>query len=101
MRDWNYRTPLVDLTSEHELPEASPGGVVEQGAHFKTPAEGKVLARVRAEERQAEQHYYTGRSDLTALAAGARARSSATPSSTPSSCSWWRSITTPGSQCSG
>lgn len=72
MRDWNYRAPLVDLTSEHELPDAYPGGVVEQGSHHKTPAEGKALARVRAEERQAEQHHYTGKSDLTALFAGGR-----------------------------
>lgn len=72
IRDWNYRTPMVDLTAEHELTEAYPGGIVEQGAHHKTPAEGKTLARIRSEERQAQQHYYVGKTDIAALTAGAR-----------------------------
>jgi type VI secretion system secreted protein VgrG len=72
VRDYNYRTPLVDLTSDHSLPSGYGGGVVEHGGHFKTPAEGKALAQVRAEERQATQLVYAGRSDLCAFGAGAR-----------------------------
>jgi type VI secretion system secreted protein VgrG len=71
-RDYNYRQPLLDLTSEHVLPTGYAGGVIEHGGHFKTPAEGKALAQVRAEERQATQLVYVGKSDLGALGAGAR-----------------------------
>ncbi|AUX48536.1 hypothetical protein SOCE26_100740 [Sorangium cellulosum] len=71
-RDYNYRQPLLDLTAEHVLPTGYAGGVVEYGGHYKTPDEGKVLAQVRAEEQQATQLVYTGRSSLCALGAGAK-----------------------------
>ncbi|XYH97451.1 type VI secretion system Vgr family protein [Sorangium sp. So ce1128] len=71
-RDYNYRQPMLDLTSEHVLPTGYAGGVVEFGGHYKTPAEGKVLAQIRAEERQATQLVYSGKSSLCALGAGAR-----------------------------
>jgi type VI secretion system secreted protein VgrG len=70
VRDYNYRIPLVDLTSLHELPTGFAGGVVDQGSHYKTPAEGAALVRVRAEERQATQLVYTGRSVVPVLSAG-------------------------------
>jgi type VI secretion system secreted protein VgrG len=72
VRDYNYRTPLVDITGEHELPNAFAGGVIEYGQHHKTPDEGKALAAVRAEERLAGQLVYTGKSGAPALAAGMR-----------------------------
>jgi type VI secretion system secreted protein VgrG len=72
VRDYNYRVPHLDLTGEHELPEGVAGGVIEFGAHHKTPAEGKALARVRAEERLAGQLVYTGRSTAPVLGAGMR-----------------------------
>ena len=71
-QDYNYRTPQVELNSTCELPTGFAGGVVEYGGHFKTPAEGDALARVRAEERQAESRVYTGQSDLPHFAAGRR-----------------------------
>jgi type VI secretion system secreted protein VgrG len=70
VRDYNYRIPLVDLTSLYELPSGFAGGVVDQGSHYKTPAEGEALVRVRAEERQATQLVYTGESVIPALSAG-------------------------------
>jgi type VI secretion system secreted protein VgrG len=72
VRDYNYRTPQLDLTSEQVVSEGYAGGVIEYGGHFKTPAEGKALAQVRAEERQSTQLVYAGRSDLCQLAAGGR-----------------------------
>ena len=33
-------------------------------AHYKTPDEGRALARVRAEERAASSRYFTGESDV-------------------------------------
>ncbi|HVY49481.1 MAG TPA: type VI secretion system tip protein TssI/VgrG [Minicystis sp.] len=74
VRDYNYRTPLVDLTAERELAGAHAGGVIEYGAHHKTPDEGKALAEIRAEERRATEIVYTGRSTVAALAPGVRFR---------------------------
>ncbi|WP_437733712.1 type VI secretion system Vgr family protein [Sorangium sp. So ce1335] len=82
-RDYNYRQPMLDLTSQHELPAGYAGGVVEFGGHYKTPAEGKVLAQIRAEERQATQLVYTGRSSVCALSAGARSVLEGHPSLEP------------------
>jgi type VI secretion system secreted protein VgrG len=62
----------VDLTGEHELPEGHSGGVVENGAHVKTPEESAALAKIRAEEQQVEQLVYTGESDLPMFSAGRR-----------------------------
>ena len=72
VRDYNYRMPQLDLTSEYELPSGYAGGVIEDGNHFKTPAEGKLLAKVRAEEREATQLVYLGKSDICKLGAGMR-----------------------------
>ncbi|MGK3998459.1 type VI secretion system Vgr family protein [Sorangium sp. So ce1024] len=82
-RDYNYRQPMLDLTAQHELPAGYAGGVIEFGGHYKTPAEGKVLAQIRAEERQASQLVYTGRSSVCALAAGARSVLEGHPSLEP------------------
>ncbi|KYF69019.1 hypothetical protein BE11_05490 [Sorangium cellulosum] len=82
-RDYNYRQPMLDLTSEHVLPTGYAGGVVEFGGHHKTPAEGKVLAQIRAEERQATQLVYAGKSSVCALGAGARSVLEGHPSLEP------------------
>jgi type VI secretion system secreted protein VgrG len=74
VRDYNYRQPLVDLAAEHEIEAGYAGGVVEQGAHFKTPEEGQALARIRAEEHQAARIVYEGKSALPSLFAGAAFR---------------------------
>jgi type VI secretion system secreted protein VgrG len=72
VRDYNYRQPLLDLTSDHSVPRAYAGGVIEFGGHYKTPTEGKALAQVRGEERQSTQLVYQGKSNVPALAAGHR-----------------------------
>ncbi|MFT3772959.1 MAG: type VI secretion system tip protein TssI/VgrG [Minicystis sp.] len=75
LRDYNYRNPLLDLTSDPAVIESGyAGGVVEYGAHFKTKEEGDALARIRAEEKHAGQLVFAGKSDLAALAAGMRFR---------------------------
>jgi type VI secretion system secreted protein VgrG len=74
VRDYNYRTPQVDVTGEHELSSGFAGGVIEFGAHHKTPEEAKAMAKVRAEERLASQLVYAGRSGVPALAAGMRVK---------------------------
>jgi type VI secretion system secreted protein VgrG len=72
VRDYNYRTPLVDLTAETTIPEGFAGGVIEYGDHYQTPAEGQHLAQVRSEERQSTQQVYEGKSTLCPLLAGGR-----------------------------
>lgn len=71
VRDYNYRIPQVDLTGSFEVSGGHAGGVIEFGAHHKTPAEGEGLAQVRAEERQATELVYTGASTIPSLTAGA------------------------------
>jgi type VI secretion system secreted protein VgrG len=72
MQDYNYRSPHLDLTATHESPLGHGGGVVEYGAHHKTPAEGARFSKIRAEERDAQNRVFVGASDLPAFAAGAR-----------------------------
>ncbi len=70
-QDYNYRTPLLDLTTTYEVPEGFAGGVVEYCQHPKTPEASQSLAKVRAEERFAETRYLEGKSDVCAFSAGA------------------------------
>ena len=72
VQDYNHRSPRLDLTASHPTEAGLAGGVVEYGAHVKTPAEGMALARIRAEEREAACRYYSGESDICTLTAGAR-----------------------------
>jgi type VI secretion system secreted protein VgrG len=68
-RDYNYRHPQVDLTAERSIDVGFAGGVIDHGSHYKTPAEGAALVKVRAEERAATQLVYAGegnRFDFTA-----------------------------------
>ncbi len=71
-QDYNYRSPLVDLSGVYDLETGTGGGVVEFGAHVKTPEEAQALAKVRAEERRADQLYYEGKAGSLTLSAGQR-----------------------------
>ncbi len=71
-QDYNYRTPRVRVSGSHVAENGMAGGVVEYGAHVKTPAASKALAQIRAEEREATHRYYHGESTVVAFTAGAR-----------------------------
>jgi type VI secretion system secreted protein VgrG len=71
-QDYNYRTPRVPIAGSHVAENGLAGGVVEYGAHAKTPAASKAIAQVRAEEREATHRYYSGESALVAFTAGSR-----------------------------
>ncbi|WP_437723879.1 type VI secretion system Vgr family protein [Sorangium sp. So ce861] len=71
VQEYNYRTPRVDLTATHESAAGLGGGVVEYGAHHKTPDEGQQLAQIRAEERASASRYFECRSDELRLLPGA------------------------------
>src|SRR5690606_8511794 len=64
--------PSLELMAMHESTVGYGGGIVEYGNHAKTPPESKSLARVRAEEREAQQRVYQGDSSVVAMTAGAR-----------------------------
>lgn len=72
MKDYNYRTPQVDLVAETSVSETGKGSVVEYGAHFKTKEEGDHMAKVRAEELRGMRRVFDGKSDIQALRAGAK-----------------------------
>ncbi len=72
VQDYNYRTPLVDVTGQHELADGFGGGVVEYAPHTKTPEEAARVARIRAEEGRVSRDRFTGRSGLVALEPGER-----------------------------
>ncbi len=69
--DYNYRTPLVDLKAMCESPVGAGGGVVEHGAHFKTTAQGEVLAAIRREAAECRRVQLRGKTDRADLGAGA------------------------------
>ncbi|HTN91636.1 MAG TPA: type VI secretion system tip protein TssI/VgrG [Sorangium sp.] len=71
MQEYNYRTPRLDLTAAHESAAGLGGGVVEYGAHHKTPEEGQQLAQIRAEERASSNRYVECQSDELRLIPGA------------------------------
>lgn len=72
VQDYNYRTPLVDLSASFDLESGNGGGVVEYGCHAKTPEESERLAKIRAEERLCRQKVFEGKSGRPGFSAGAK-----------------------------
>ena len=90
--DYNYRTPLVDLSRSTEAAQGMAGGVFEFGPHALTPDECGALSRVRSEERTAAENYFTGESSRWSLERACGSRSRGTRRSTPTwTCSSSRS----------
>ena len=50
LRDYNYLKPSLELTASAVVKPKGRGRVYSYGEHFRTPAEGKKLAAIRAEE---------------------------------------------------
>ncbi len=74
IRDYNYRTPALDVTGVKELDDGAGGGQVEYGSHVKTPEDAEALARVRTEEALSRKLTLAGESSILSLAAGTRVR---------------------------
>ena len=68
--DYNYRSPLVDLTGATALEDGTGGGYIEYGCHARDEQQAARLAQVRAEERACRSFVFEGRSDRPELAAG-------------------------------
>ncbi len=72
VRDYNYRTPGVDLIAAAGARTQLGGRIIEYGAHFKTQEEGDKLAKIRIEEQLASRRVYKGASDIATLIGGSR-----------------------------
>lgn len=64
LKDHNYRTPSVDVKGKAEgKNDANEGFLYLFGQHFKTPAEGNALAKVRCDELQWLDKVFHGSGD--------------------------------------
>lgn len=72
LKDYNYRTPHVELLAKTVVSDAGRGSVIEYGAHFKTQDEGDHMAKVRAEELRATRRVFDGKSDIQTLRSGGK-----------------------------
>ncbi|HHM04789.1 MAG TPA: type VI secretion system tip protein VgrG [Gammaproteobacteria bacterium] len=72
VKDYNNQMPHIPMQAEVGVDPAGVGLVMEYGDHFKTPEEGRRLARVRAEERLAGRKVFHGESDCVGLGGGCR-----------------------------
>lgn len=72
LKDYNYRLPGVALGQEATVDPKEDGEVYQFGEHYKEPAEGKVLAKIRAEEIKCRQRVFSGKSDVRSFRAGAK-----------------------------
>src|SRR5262249_33555154 len=73
LREYNWRTPAVALRGEAAVAAASELGLQSYyGEHFKTPDEGRRLARLRAEEILVARDVCQGECTVLGLAPGRR-----------------------------
>jgi type VI secretion system secreted protein VgrG len=69
--DYNYRTPHVRLVAKHAADEKTGfGTVMRYGDHWKTPEEGALVARVRAERLACERRVHAGTTDCARFRVG-------------------------------
>lgn len=70
--EYNEETPMLSMGARYVAPTGDGGGMIEYGAYYRTPDEGRMLARIRAEERESTKSVYKGLSEVCRLSAGAR-----------------------------
>lgn len=72
INDYNYRAPSVSLVTEQDVDAEGAGAVSFYGEHHKTPAEGKRVARLRAQELYAQKFTFAGSSRVPSLRSSMR-----------------------------
>jgi type VI secretion system secreted protein VgrG len=70
LKDYNYETPSLELTGQADVSPDGLGEVYLYGEHFRTPAEGAALAKVRAEELLCREREFSGSSTVPYLRPG-------------------------------
>jgi type VI secretion system secreted protein VgrG len=72
LSDWNPQDPEVNLVVEEPVDAKGKGKVYEYGNHYKTPSEGKALAKIRAQAILCRLKRFEASSNCRRLRAGAR-----------------------------
>jgi type VI secretion system secreted protein VgrG len=70
LNDYNYRKPSLELKADTVVDKKGRGNVYFYGDHFKTPEEGRALAKVRAEEIRCRENLFHGEGTQPALCSG-------------------------------
>jgi type VI secretion system VgrG family protein len=70
LRDYNYRTPKVELVVQQQVDPTGFGWINQYNDHFRNTAEGMMLAKIRAEEFICRKVLYFGNSDCNRFQAG-------------------------------
>ncbi len=70
LKDYNYRTPDVNMEVSAIVDAEGRGEVYSYGEHYRTPTEGKRLAEIRAQEVRSREREYRGNSNVPFLRSG-------------------------------
>ncbi len=70
LKDYNYRTPSLEISGSAEVSADGRGDVYIYGEHFKTPDEGNQLAKIRTEELLCQEKRFHGESTIPYLRPG-------------------------------
>lgn len=70
LKDFNYRTPKLDLLVSHAVDPAGTGAWASTDERYLDPDQGMRIATVRAQEMQSHKLRLTGRSMAVQMAAG-------------------------------
>lgn len=70
VKDYNYRTPSLDMQGEADVVDYGRGDFYHYGDHFLTVSEGDDLARVRAQSYTCRERLFLGESSVPYLRPG-------------------------------
>ncbi|MCK9195936.1 MAG: type VI secretion system tip protein VgrG [Syntrophales bacterium] len=70
LKDYNYRTPSLEMTGEANVDPKGRGTVFFYNEHIKTPEEGKRLAKIRAESILCRREVYLGEGSVPFMLPG-------------------------------
>jgi len=70
LKDYNYRTPSLELSGNAQVKTDGRGEVYIYGEHFRTPEEGDALAKIRAEELLCQERRFYGEATIPYLRPG-------------------------------
>ncbi len=70
LRDYNYRTPALELQGTADVADYGRGTFYQYGEHFRTPSEGETLARIRAEGFKCREKLFHGESAVPFIRPG-------------------------------
>lgn len=70
LKDYNYRTPSLDLTVQAQVKASGRGQIYIYGEHYRTVEEGQALAQIRAEEFLCGEKRFSGESQVPFIRPG-------------------------------